>query len=206
MGFLEAAAVVYLRTLYYPEGFSFPLKNIPIDIFLVETGREISTIVMLIFIGIISGKTLLEQFCYFLYSFGIWDIFYYVWLKVILNWPPSPLTWDLLFLVPVPWLAPVLAPFIVALTMIIVASRIIYLREKGIYFKISKLDLALGALTALLIFISFVMDFPRIVNQELPSKYHWEMLVLGEFLSLFVAFRIIFLKQRIEGCFSRHNE
>jgi hypothetical protein len=51
MGFLEAAVVVYLRTLYYPEGFSFPLKNIPIDIFLVEIGREISTIVMLAFIS-----------------------------------------------------------------------------------------------------------------------------------------------------------
>lgn len=206
MGFLEAAVVVYLRALYYPDGFCFPLKIIPTNILLVEIGREISTIVMLAFIGSIAGKTLLEKFCYFLYSFGIWDIFYYVWLKVILNWPPSPLTWDLLFLVSVPWVAPVLAPLIVALTMTIVAAAIIYLQERGMYFKISKLDLALGALAALLIFVSFILDFPQISAHESPIKYHWELLISGEFLGLFIAFRILFLKQRIEGYFFRHVE
>jgi len=194
MGFLEAATVVYLRTLYYPEGFCFPLKIIPIDIFLVEIGREMSTIVMLAFIGSIAGKTLLEKFCYFLYSFGIWDIFYYVWLKLISNWPPSPMTWDLLFLVPVPWVAPVLAPLIVALTMTIVAAVIIFLQERGVYFKISKLDLALGAIAALLIFVSFMLDFPRMAAQQSPVKYHWEPLISGEFIGLFVALQILFLK------------
>lgn len=194
MGFLEAAVVFYLRALYYPEGFCFPLKIIPTDIFLIEIGREISTIVMLAFIGIIAGKTLLEKFCYFLYSFGIWDIFYYIWLKVTLDWPPSPLTWDLLFLVPVPWVAPVLAPLIVALTMTIVAAVIIYLQERGRYFKISKLDLALGALAALLIFVSFILDFPQMAAQQSPVKYHWELLIFGEFIGLFVALRILFLK------------
>ena len=194
MGFLEAAVVVYLRALYYPGGFCFPLKIIPIDILLVEIGREMSTIVMLAFIGSIAGKTLLEKFCYFLYSFGIWDIFYYVWLKLILNWPPSPMTWDLLFLVPVPWVAPVLAPLIVALTMTIVAAVIIFLQERGVYFKISKLDLALGAIAALLIFVSFMLDFPRMAAQQSPVKYHWELLISGEFIGLFVALRILFLK------------
>ena len=194
MGFLEAAVVVYLRALYYPGGFCFPLKIIPIDILLVEIGREMSTIVMLAFIGSIAGKTLLEKFCYFLYSFGIWDIFYYVWLKLILNWPPSPMTWDLLFLVPVPWVAPVLAPLIVALTMTIVAAVIIFLQERGVYFKISKLDLALGAIAALLIFVSFMLDFPRMAAQQSPAKYHWELLISGEFIGLFVALRILFLK------------
>ena len=206
MAFLEAAIVFYLRELYYPEGFCFPLKIIPTDILLVEIGREISTIVMLAFVGMIAGKNPLEKFCYFLFSFGIWDIFYYIWLKVIMNWPPSLLTWDLLFLVPVPWVGPVLAPLIVALTMTIVAVVIIYLQERGQYFKINKLDLALGALATLLIFVSFILDFPRMAAQESPVKYHWELLILGEFLGLFVALRILFLKQRIEGYVSLHNE
>ena len=199
MGFLEAAVVIYLREHYYTEGFCFPLKIISADIFLIEIGREISTILMLAFIGFIAGKTPLEKFCYFLYSFGLWDIFYYIWLKLIVNWPPSLLTWDLLFLVPVPWVAPVLAPLIVASTMTIVAAVIIYLQERGLYFKISKLDLALGALAALLIFVSFVLDFPRMAAQQSPVKYHWELLIIGEFLGLFVAFRILFLKQKIGG-------
>ena len=197
MAFLEAAVVYYIRELYYPEGFFFPLKIMPLDILLVEIGREISTIVMLAFVGMIAGKNPLEIFCYFLFSFGIWDIFYYIWLKVIMNWPPSLLTWDLLFLVPVPWVGPVLAPLIVALTMTIVAAVIICLQERGQYFKISKLDLALGALAALLIFVSFILDFPRIAAQQSPIKYHWELLILGELFGLFLVFRILFLRNKI---------
>jgi hypothetical protein len=153
---------------------------------------------MLVCIGCIAGRTLLEKFCYFLFCFGIWDIFYYIWLKLIVNWPPSLLTWDLLFLVPVPWVGPVLAPLIVALTMTIIATVIIYLQEKGLYFKISKLDLGLGTLAASLIFASFVLDYPRIAAQQLPIKYHWELLILGEFLGLSAVFLVLNLRQKTE--------
>jgi hypothetical protein len=206
MAFLEAAVVIYLRELYYTEGFCFPLKIISADIFLIEIGREISTVVLLISIGIIAGKTPLEKFCYFLYGFGLWDIFYYIWLKLIVNWPPSLLTWDLLFLVPVPWVAPVLAPLIVALTMTIVAAVIIYLQERGACFKITKLDLALGALAALLIFVSFVLDFPRMEDQQSPDKYHWELLIIGELFGVFIVLRILLFKQKIRGYLSRYVE
>jgi len=63
MGFLEAAVVVYLREIIYPEGFCFLLKEIPLNLFFVELGREAATIIMLVTIAIISGKTLLERFC-----------------------------------------------------------------------------------------------------------------------------------------------
>ena len=59
----------------------------PISTILIEYGREFSTIVMLVVIGYLSGKTRIERFFYFIFCFGIWDIFYYVWLKVFLNWP-----------------------------------------------------------------------------------------------------------------------
>jgi len=199
MAFLEMAVVFYLRELYYPGGFCFPLKIMPIDILLVEIGREISTIVMLAFVGMIAGKNPLEKFCYFLFCFGIWDIFYYIWLKAIMNWPPSLLTWDLLFLVPVPWVGPVLAPLIVALTMIIMAAVILYLLERGQYFKIGKLDMVLGALAVLLIFVSFVLDFPRIKAYQMPIKYHWELLIFGELIGLFLVFRILFLRDKIRS-------
>jgi hypothetical protein len=101
MGFLEAIVVVYLRQLYFPEGFDFPLNPIPPKILAIEWLREITTLVMLVSIGIIAGKNFLQRFSYFLYCFAVWDIFYYVALKLLLNWPPSLLTWDLLFLFPV---------------------------------------------------------------------------------------------------------
>ena len=100
MGFVEAAVVVYLREIIYPEGFCFPLKEIPSNLLFVETAREVATIIMLIAIALLAGRTLDEKISYFLYSFGIWDIFYYIWLKVTLNWPPSLLTKDILFLIP----------------------------------------------------------------------------------------------------------
>ncbi|MBK6833902.1 MAG: hypothetical protein IPG89_06345 [Bacteroidetes bacterium] len=65
---------------------------------------------MLVGAGIIAGKTRLTRFAYFIIAFAIWDIFYYVFLYVLLQWPESLFTWDILFLVPVPWTGPVIAP------------------------------------------------------------------------------------------------
>ncbi len=48
MGYMEAAIVVYLRQLYYPQGFSFPLANTMLEpVFVIELGRELATIVIL---------------------------------------------------------------------------------------------------------------------------------------------------------------
>ncbi len=85
MGFLEAAVVVYLRELYYPEGFAFPLKQLAPNVLLIEYLREISTIIMLFSIGYIAGRKFYDRLSFFLLSFGIWDIFYYVWLKLLLK-------------------------------------------------------------------------------------------------------------------------
>ena len=73
MGFLETSVVVYLRELYYPKGFTFPLVIIPNKIAVVEFWREIATIVMLVGAGIIAGKTRLSRFAYFIIAFAIWD-------------------------------------------------------------------------------------------------------------------------------------
>src|SRR4030042_7126972 len=117
MGFLESVVIVYLRQLYYPEGFGFPLKEVIWGGLFLEYLREIATIVILLTVSLIAGRMPYERFSYFLYCFGIWDIFYYIGLKVLLNWPSSLLTWDILFLIPVVWLAPVLAPIFCATKM-----------------------------------------------------------------------------------------
>ena len=101
MGFFEAAVVVYLRQLYYPGGFSFPLKIMALGELSIEYLREFSTLIMLFSLAIVAGRNFYERFSYFLLCFGIWDIFYYVWLKVLLDWPQSLLTWDILFLIPI---------------------------------------------------------------------------------------------------------
>src|SRR5215471_13766120 len=110
MAYLESAIVVYLRRLYYPHGFDFPLVIIDIPTLLLELGREAATIVMLATVGIAAGRTKVGKGAYFLLLFGVWDICYYIWLKAFVEWPSSLLTWDVLFLIPVPWVGPVLAP------------------------------------------------------------------------------------------------
>ena len=79
-------------------------------ILLVDLVREFGTMVMLAAMGLAIGRNLREWFAGFMIAFGVWDIFYYVFLKVILDWPASLWTWDLLFLLPVPWIGPVIAP------------------------------------------------------------------------------------------------
>ena len=49
----------------------------------------------------------------------MWDIFYYVFLKIICGWPHSLFDWDVLFLLPLPWWGPVLAPVLISLLLIL---------------------------------------------------------------------------------------
>jgi hypothetical protein len=130
MAFVETAVVVYLRKLYYPEGFAFPLKWIDMDIAVTEFLREIATLIMLVAAGVLAGRRNTERFAYFIFAFAVWDIFYYVFLKALLGWPESLLTWDVLFLVPVTWTGPVLAPVINSCTMILLALAIILATER----------------------------------------------------------------------------
>ena len=79
MAFLEAAVVVYLRKLFYPAGFNFPLRGfIEPSILSIEWAREFATIIMLLAVSILAGKKLYEKFAFFIYAFAVWDIFYYI--------------------------------------------------------------------------------------------------------------------------------
>ncbi|MDA3904691.1 MAG: hypothetical protein PF484_01320 [Bacteroidales bacterium] len=217
MGFLEAIVVVYMRQLHYPLGFDFPLSLLSPQLILIEWIRELATIIMLAVIGIIAGKNNLQRFFYFLYAFAIWDIFYYVALKLFLNWPPSFLTWDILFLIPVPWIGPVLAPLICSLTMIFFAVWGIFIQGNGITIKIKLYHWALLFFGSFLIFYSFIEDylnliikndflsnfwnlssderFWQIISQYVPTYYNWYLFSIGEiillavFVQLFTKFR-----------------
>jgi hypothetical protein len=202
MGFLEAMVVVYLRQIYYPEGFAFPLNAMTMQAFSFESLREISTIIMLVSIGIVAGGNPLERIACVLYCFGIWDIFYYVWLKALLNWPPSFMTWDILFLIPTVWAGPVLAPVICSLTMVIIALGVWRIQRKGQDVKLYFPEWALSSLGALLIFLSFVWeygkiiieggflpqflslgtdpDFQKVIASHMPGSFNWGLFIPGE--------------------------
>lgn len=161
MAFLETAVVVYIRKLYYPEGFNFPLKIMDKDIMVVEVFREFATLIMLLGAGFIAGRNRAEKFGLFLYSFAVWDIFYYVFLKVTLNWPSSLMTWDILFLIPTTWVGPVIAPVIVSLVMIAFAILISKSTSRNIQAKISLTEWLLLIVGSIVLIIGFTYDYIR---------------------------------------------
>jgi hypothetical protein len=179
MAFVEAAVVVCLRLNYYPEGFKFPIELISGTPAISELLREIATIAMLIAVSILTGRKFQDRFAYFIYAFGIWDIFYYVWLRIILGWPESLLTWDLLFLLPVPWIGPVIAPVVVSISFIIAAVVTLYLGEKGIPIHLNKLKWILIIVAGLIVFISFTWDFNIVLEEKEPAIFHWGLFTLG---------------------------
>jgi len=188
MAFMEAAIVVYLRQLYYPGGFSFPLKIIPLKIYLVEISREAATLIMLAAVGWFSAKSFLSRFAGFVMAFGIWDIFYYVFLKIILNWPAGMMDWDILFLIPLPWVGPVLAPVIVSMALI-GGGIIIWLRQsQGQQIVPRAWHWALEILAGFIIIGSFLTNAKLVMHQGIPVHFHWELFFVGMILGIGVLF------------------
>ncbi len=191
MANVETMIVVYLRRLYYPQGFQFPLVIIDAPTFLLELAREAATVIMLATFGITAGRTKVGRFGYFMIGFGLWDIFYYVWLKIILNWPASLLTWDVLFLIPVPWIGPVIAPASVACTLIGMGVVLLVLEARGPVPPVGRGVWSAQVMAAAIIIYSFTIDvWPRLdadgtlLSQWVPVTYHWWMLILGQLLAI----------------------
>jgi len=206
MGLMEAIIVVYLRKLYYSEGFSFPLKSMPGELLVLEIVREACTIIMLAVIAWLAGKNHWQRFAWFIYSFAIWDILYYVGLKIFLNWPASFFTWDILFLIPLPWISPVLAPLICSFTMMLMAVVIIRTQGRACQIRVCRTELVLVIGGTLIILISFMKDFIGIMFREglvgkyftitsdplfqnimanyVPISYDWLLFIIGEILIL----------------------
>jgi len=189
MAYLEASVVVYLRKIYYPGGFSFPLKQIETKMLIIEIGREIATLLMILSIAYIFGTTLRKRFITFLLAFGIWDIFYYAWLKLLINWPLSLLEDDLLFLVPIPWISPVIAPVIVSSFFILIYVLESKFADKSPTFKRSAIFLLAAGTT--LILISFMWDINERIKSNSPVEFLWGVFIAGIILwvaSLFITY------------------
>lgn len=175
MGFLEAVVVVYMRELFYPEGFAFPLKQMPYRLIGIEMVRELCTLLMLGTVAWLTGRSFTRRLAAFLFLFGIWDIFYYVALWLFLGWPETLLTWDILFLIPVAWTGPVLAPVLCSLTMIYIVFLTEWNLSKNKTFRLGAKELTLFFTGAFIIFTSFIYDFSHLI---IKGNY------LNEFLSL----------------------
>jgi len=206
---VESSVVVYLREIYFDGSFYFPIvlewrdgKLLVDTLMRIEFGREIATIVMLVAVGCAAGSNALQRFCFFMIAFGIWDIFYYIWLWVMVRWPESLMTWDLLFFVPLPWVGPVITPVLIALAMAIAGSLIIYYDEKYGILYWRWFDWVIEMTCAFLMIIAFCWDWKNIMQiadggerNGIPVVFAW-WLYLPAFLFAVVYF-VVRLRQMV---------
>jgi hypothetical protein len=197
-GYVEAAVVIYLRALYEPLRQRLTPGRAPGDLFPLldrdrmvaeapETGRlltievirEAATIVMLAATAMLVTGDRSLWLPAFAVAFGVWDIAFYLFLKLWIDWPASLLTWDILFLLPVPWVAPVLAPVIVAMTIVGCGLAALYRRVD-----IGPRQWTGLILGGVLVILSFTWDFQNVLAGNQPRPFAWWLFLAGELVSL----------------------
>jgi hypothetical protein len=174
MGYLEAVVVVYLRSAI--ETGSIVPAHDPDSFGTFETteiAREMATLVMIAAVGWLAGRTRLERLAWAAVVFGAWDIVYYVGLRVIIGWPSSLETWDVLFLVPAPWVGPVWAPVVVSLALVtsgLVAARRL---RSGRQITIGPVRAVAALAGGGLVIVSFLGDTQRVLAGDASPWSGW---------------------------------
>ncbi len=197
--YVEAAVVVYLRGHYDPircEAFGqragselFPMLELQhlkqagpryTHMLWTELGRELATLVMLAAVGLVFAQNIRQWLAGFMIVFGVWDVFYYVFLKLLIDWPASLTTWDILFLLPVPWVGPVIAPALVALSMIAVGVAILWRESQGRPIRFGALHWVAIVGAGMMVIVAFCWDWRNTISGGWPRPFHWPLFAVGE--------------------------
>jgi len=183
MAWVEAASVYYLRVMVgridpYQEN-PLPIRGVLGE---VELVREAATLVMLLTIGMLAGRTWHKRLGYTAIAFGVWDILYYVFLRMICDWPRSLLDWDILFLLPLPWWGPVLAPVCIALLMIVWGTLATQSNDRRPATPVTWAVWGMNGLGIALALYVFMADSLRTVHEGLdatrrvlPASFNWPL-------------------------------
>lgn len=182
-GVVEAGLVTVYRALLDPAGTAFPLLALPARILPVEQARELATLLLLGSAARLVSSRPTTAFAAFLVVFGLWDLVYYGALHLFMGWPRHLGEWDLLFLVPVPWMAPVWAPMLLALAMTAVGGLTLHQESRGVRLQVGPWHAAAAVLGGALCITSFVIDPSarrlEAIPQSFPSVLLFGGLVLG---------------------------
>lgn len=197
MAYVEAAVVAYLREIY---GIRDIVRDLPAQtsrLAAIEAGREAATIVMLLAVGWIAGRKLQDRLGFFVFAFGLWDIAYYGWLALFTGFPSSPLSWDVLFLLPVPWWGPVLAPSLIALMMCLGGAAAVRQVDRDVPWRLNRLNVSIAAAGTAIVLYTFMVDGLRAVPDGLdavararPSDFQWEVFVAGFLVMSWAGLRV----------------
>jgi hypothetical protein len=187
MAWVEAACVYYLRLLvdrvqpYQPDPLPIAgaLGN-------VELMREAATLLMLLTTGMLAGRTWQRRIGYMAIAFGAWDVLYYVFLWIMSDWPASLLDWDILFLLPLPWWGPVLAPVSIALLMVAWGTLATQWPDRAAASRLTPplwVSASIGITLALAVFMADALvalpDGRDAVTRVLPTAFNWPVFAVA---------------------------
>ena len=178
-GWIEAAVVVYLREISAREGAflgtaSLPnaqvaLAALPGRLVALEIVREACTLALLAAVGWLAGRRPAGRIGAFVAAFGVWDLTYYAVLRLVLGWPDSLGAWDILFLIPVPWVAPVWAPVAVATLFVLAGSYLFWTADHERRYR--WIDVGVLLISACLILAAFLSGSATVVDHRLPERF-----------------------------------
>ncbi len=188
MGYVEAALVIYLREMLFGNALQlFPLRALDPHLAIIEITREAMTIIMLAAVAYLAGKNRFDRVMYFIYSFAIWDIFYYVVLKAAVGWPPSIFTFDVLFLIPVMWVGPVITPVMIALLLAFTSAVLVKIHSKVPDLRIKPGNISVFAAGCIVVLYSFTSQVFHILylsgskglEDYTPKTFDWLIFWIG---------------------------
>jgi hypothetical protein len=200
MAWVESAVVFYLRSMI---DRIEPYQSDPLPVIggfaSVELPREFATLLMLFAVGFLAGRTWRARIGYAVIAFGVWDIFYYVFLKIICGWPHSLLDWDVLFLLPMPWWGPVLAPVLISLMMILWGTFASQFERPSTpalsNWRVWILNVA-GVVLALYVFMADSIAASHrgldAIRTMLPEKFNWPLFLIALTLISAPGLRLIY--------------
>jgi hypothetical protein len=197
MANIEAAIVVHLRSLYYAQS---PLDIFPLNLMThrdltIELSREACTIIMITAVAMLTEKNAMRRFAAFVMVFGLWDIFYYAWLKIMIGWPVSWHEWDVLFLIPWPWFGPWIAPALIALLFTLWGAWIILSKNSHRFSRVTMVIFITGAGAGLTSFL--LPGFGLLPGGEeafrgyQPGTFHWMIFIIGLVMMSYALLKII---------------
>ncbi len=203
MALLEAAVVIYLRRLYYPQNILdiFPPRMLSLLDLKLELAREAATLVMLFGVALLAERGFVRVFAAFVYAFGLWDIFYYVWLKMFIGWPVHWGEWDILFLIPWAWLGPWIAAVMIAALFVLWGGAVLAANRK---FRARPAALLTFGAGVALVLTSFLQPAYGVLAGGMgaiaayrPGSFWWAAYIVG-FASMSVALGWVFFVAKQE--------
>lgn len=178
-GWIEAMAVVYLREIHARQlslqgashlpNLQVALVSLPSHLVSLEMAREICTVVLLGAVAWLAGRCRADRAGAFLLAFGIWDLAYYGVLRFVTSWPDSLSTWDILFLIPLPWVAPVWAPMTIAALFVVAGSYLFWTSEWERRYRPT--DIGVLTLSVVLTMAAFLFGSGSVTNNRIPERF-----------------------------------